>query len=434
MKLTKKLSVIALSMAMVFVMLLGTTGSVFAVPAGNEEANTTVSQTTDDEVQFVKTVTAPAEGVTVANQKFGFTAKQVTADGANFKDATGEETPLYKTGVNQGARVSDISASVDVNKAGDFLVKMNLKSITKPGAYVFRLSEDDITWATGDNYGWRNGGENYLMRVYAKKVTKTVPGPGGMGGTEKEVMEYQVTFVKATENTTDETTTWTPGDKKLEGPTVDEDGSTVTAAGDVVFKNNFTKKAGTDDGTEIDNKNVSMMVQKNIVDESGFADHDNDLFDFSITLTNVEENKAVNKDTYTGTVYDIEEGLYKATETKVTVNNKTKADFKLKGNQVLVFDNIPAGTKITTSEGAVTVNNCKLTDSARVINGETVTDEGNAISGKTLGEKANSMTVTNTYEKIDVTGVALRIMPFLLIGLVAVAGAFVYRRAKKLNQ
>lgn len=98
--------------------------------------------------------------------------------------------------------------------------------------------------------------------------------------------------------------------------------------------------------------------------------------------------------------------------------------FKAADAQSVTFSNVLAGVKYTVAEE----NAAGYTASwAAVSNGANTTSQ----TGILVGENTNTGTMTNAYTPITPTGLVLNNLPFILMGLVAIAGLIVYGAAKR---
>lgn len=415
MKKTKKIFGIIMAAMMTATMFLGSFSASAADPAQS-------TGTEDDpaQVKIVKTLKY-ADGITEPDDQFNFTFTKVSVDGVEtdeakttmpalsasvaFSDDTGKYNNESTAGLNA---VSKQSANI-----------FDGKTFPHAGEYVYTVEE---TGEDANGYGMDYSEAVYTMRVYVKN---------GTNGT-------YVASVTA-EKTTNDNGTIIQGGEKVD-PTPD-DNPADGISNEFAFVNVFTKQGGSegDDNEKPDpipdetdpeypkylEKIASLVIDKTVAGEYGDKTMD---FNFSITLT---KSPTAEDSTYTAKIYT--RGTATVVDTK-TVTPGTPCEFTLKDNQMLIFEDLPAGTTYNVTETTVEKYN---TTTVLVENGETAS--GTAIIDKALvGEKDNYARYTNTFDDDSVTptGIIINNLPFILMIVIAGAGIvlFVISRRRKYNR
>lgn len=417
MKKTKKIFGIIMAAMMTATMFLGS----FSASAADPPAQSTGTEDDPAQVKIVKTLKY-ADGITEPDDQFNFTFTKVSVDGVDtdeakttmpdlsasvaFSDDTGKYNDEKTAGLNA---VSKQSANI-----------FDGKTFPHAGVYVYTVEE---TGEDAKGYGMDYSEAVYTMRVYVKN---------GTNGT-------YVASVTAEKNKDDNGTTIQGGEKV--DPTPDED-TTDGIDNKFAFVNVFTKQGGSngDDNVTPDpipgesdpeypeylEKNASLVINKTVAGEYGDKTMD---FNFSITLT---KSPTAEDSTYTAKIYT--RGTATVVATK-TVTPGTPCEFTLKDNQMLIFEDLPAGTTYNVTETAVEKYN---TTTELVENGVTKSG-GTAIIDKALvGEKDNYARYTNTFDDDSVTptGIIINNLPFILMIVIAGAGIvlFVISRRRKYNR
>lgn len=98
--------------------------------------------------------------------------------------------------------------------------------------------------------------------------------------------------------------------------------------------------------------------------------------------------------------------------------------FKASDSQFVTFDKVLVGTKYDITEAAVNPYKSSWT---AVANGENTTSQTAVL----IGQAENKGTMTNTYEGTPTTGLLVNSTPFIMLGVVAVAGVVAYGVAKR---
>lgn len=416
MKKTKKFFGIIMAAMMTATVFLGSFSAGAAGPA-----QSTGTEDNPAQAKIVKTLKY-ADGITEPDDQFNFTFTKVSVDDVTTPDALAvmpelsasvafnDDTGKYNDQTTEGLNVvSKQSANI-----------FDGKTFPHAGVYVYTVVEEG-TDAVG--YGMDYSEAVYTMRVYVKN---------GVNGT-------YVASVTAEKTTDDDGTTIEDGEKV--DPTPDDDtGDGIS--NEFAFVNVFTKKGGFNggDNTEIPEptpdpgdkeypeyleKIAALVIDKTVAGEYGDKTMD---FSFSLTLTKAP---TAEDETYTATIYTRGNGT--AVDTK-TVTPGTPCTFTLKDNQMLIFEDLPAGTTYDVSETAV----AKYTTTTELIaNG--VTTSGNAVIDNALvGEEDNYARYTNTFDDSSVTptGIIINNLPFILMIVLAGAGIvlFVITRRRKYSR
>lgn len=364
--------VLAAAMAVTPIMAMAATEN----PTGTTEA-AAESPNLRDSAIVTKVVTTAAQGVTVPEKTFTFTATLQNASGSTYN---GIKAP---TSAPQSVTVNIAKTNENRSEQREGTLDFNLTDI---GFYVYRLTENDLgTNAANDlddeGYGWT-----------------------------KDTAEYQVTIFN--QNT---------GSTKYAIQKVNEDGSLGSKVDTADFNNKFTKK-GNKPGTE------SLKITKAVVNPAYAKDQS---WKFDLTFTPDPVNDGILKE-------DVIIG--KIGETSYTFNKgndgKYSGSVVLTKDQTITFANIPAGTTYSLSESgyegdkptAVSKENGQDVEVADGTQGAAYTVKTNAVIGS---EGENSVTVTNTYQEVTVTGVFLNNMPFIVMMAAAAAAIFGYVALKR---
>lgn len=180
---------------------------------------------------------------------------------------------------------------------------------------------------------------------------------------------------------------------------------------DFIYTNLYTERGGNED---TENEGASLVVTKEVTGNYGDKNKE---FEFTFGFEKGALDKS-NTTSYTA--------RKNGTGEAITLFNGAK--FNLADGEKMVFDKIPAGTKVSVTETGV---DGYTTTYASVSNGE----EGTANTDVLIGEKTNSITVTNKSNDQVITGLALQAAPYVaLIGLaLAMMAAYVVLRRRAEN-
>jgi len=376
--------VLAAAMAVTPIMAMAATGDPSGAADENAPAEPTGANSNLKGAAIVtKVVNTAAEGVTVPDRSFTFTATLQNGSKSSYDGIKAPSTaPTEKT--------------VTINKTNDNRSESTQGTIEFEkdkqldiGFYVYRLTENDLGTGTPNDlddkgYGWT-----------------------------KDTTEYQVTIFKSNTGTTQyaiQKVNNTDGTLSL--------GDKVDTAD---FKNKFTKR-GNQEGKE-----SSLKITKEVVNPEYAKDQS---WDFTLKFTPDQVNEGILKDEIIGMI-----GNDPYTFTKDNDGNYS-GTVTLKKDQTITFANIPAGTKYTLSENGyegdtptavLKENGGKEEAMAAGTQGEAYTIKEGAL----IGEGENSVTVTNKYDKVTVTGVVLNNMPFIVMMAAAAAAIFGYVALKR---
>lgn len=415
MKKTKKLFGIIMAAMLTATMMLGS----FSAGAVDQSTGTEDSPA---QAKIVK-VLEYANGITEPDNQFNFTFEKISVDNDTSEDAKNSMPAL----------TASVAFNDDDGKYVDDETTPGMKAVYKQsanifngvnfphaGVYIYEVTEDG-TDDTG--YGMDYSEAVYTMRVYVKNKTT--------GGT-------YVASVTA-EKTTDDDGATIAGGEKVD-PTPDDD-SSDGISNEFAFVNTFTKKGGSEGDDNDDDipdpipgendpeypayaeKVASLVVNKTIKGE--YANM-NDVFTFSLTL---QKSPTSDETNYVGTVYT--RGIAGGTQYEFVSGQATS--FTLGNNQLLVFEDLPAGTTYTVTETTV---DDYVTTTELIENGVAKSD-GETVSAL-VGEKDNYAKYTNTFKDNDITptGIIINNLPFVVMIVLAGVGIvfFVITRRRKYDR
>lgn len=415
MKKTKKLFGIIMAAMLTATMLLGSFSAGAVDPP-----QSTGTEDNPAQAKIVK-VLQYANGITEPDDQFNFTFTKVSVDDETTNAAKktmpnltaavafGDETGKYTDTSTKGMK--------SVYKQSDNI----FEGVTFPhaGVYVYKVTEDG-TDAKG--YGMDYSEAVYTMRVYVKN---------GVNGT-------YVASVTAEKTVDDDGTVLNDGEKV--DPTPDDD-PTDGISNKFAFVNVFTKKGGSvgSDNTNIpdpipgetDNaypeyleKIASLVIDKTVAGDYGDKTKE---FLFKLMLTS---SPTSNVKKYTATIYTRGE----ATGKKVTFTVGESKEFKLADNQMLIFEDLPAGTTYKISENTL----ANYTTTTQVIQNGEESSSGSVVTDILVGEKDNYTRYTNTFKDNTVTptGIIINNLPFIIMIVLAGAGIlfFVISRRRKYDR
>ena len=117
----------------------------------------------------------------------------------------------------------------------------------------------------------------------------------------------------------------------------------------------------------------------------------------------------------------------------VTVGSDGVAEFYVKHGDRLWFGNLPAGTTDTIQEAAAAdyTATAAYVENGTAGSGSAAKGVGYTGSSRFIGENTNSNIITNTTESITHTGMFLDMVPFIVLGVLAVGGMIVYLTLKR---
>ena len=354
-------------LALAAALMLGMSVPAFAADYGQGDPATTQQQIASGNAKVTK-VLHTNEGSTVT-ATFSFTATGTTVDTGN--GGTSEATAGLIPTIADVTLTSD-GTGADQTDTG----AITFPNYTHAGVYAYLISESQtaqITNADGTDGAMTYDTTQYLMRVYVENDA---------GG----VTIKTVTFEKGMTGAAN-------------GERVDGD--------NVKFENTFTEK-NNPTPTDPDGKAGPLTITKTVTGGAGDQSKD---WNFTVTFTapaNVPAGWTVASIT----------AIAADGSTVAAPVTGTTATFTLKHGQTYKFNNIVLGTKYTVSEAEH--NTDGYTTTGEVANATTIVDSA-----------ANGATITNNKEPITPTGLVVNNMPFILMGLVAIAGLVVYGAAKR---
>lgn len=332
-----------------------------------------------------------AEGVTVPGATFTFQFEQVKEDGGTptaQMPAITDKTIAY---TNADTVVADASGLMKIKKISGKI--LDGVTFTHAGEYEYKVTEaQTITGHTldADNETMQFSKAEYTMRVI---VNNKADGSG-------VYVKYVVVNRVLNDAGSADAAKVTPGD------------DVITNA--FTFTNVFTRE-----GSLLDGKSP-LEITKTVTGDAGDKTKE---FDFSLTLKKAAtESAAV-------TEYPAVITRADGTTENVTVQVDTAFTFKLKHGDNLSFkDSLPAGTRYTVAETAVT----GYTTSAKVKeNGGTEETISNVtVTNKLVGDHENYARYTNDKSVTPPTGIIINNLPFILLIGVAI-GAFALMIAAK---
>lgn len=361
------------------------------------------------------------DGITIPSSTISFKAHQVDKDTTNniIDNADGTE---------QGKVVNDVTISFDpsavtLESVTDSTNKYYLKDfseleaqMTENGEYTFELTENDITSTKTEaaGYGWTKDNGTFYLHAY---VSDKADGTG-------KLYEYLVT----SDNTLGE-----QSKKKTDG-----------ANGTFKFTNKYTTKGGVTppvnpdpdpinpDGGDDNYSKYSLAIAKAV---DGNNPQYADEFEFTVTFASSTTCTVDNTTTFKYAKLATTTTVGDNTDYSETLTNGGK--IKLKNGQKAVFQDIPAGLKVTVVESkeanttaakveswmngatSATTQNYTQTDSSWT----TDTSTGTKL---TIGQARNTIRFTNTYKDVTPTGVVTSVAPYITLVVVAVAAVAAY--------
>ena len=375
--------VLAAAMAVTPIMAMAATGDATTTSEATDEGAATGTTGAADNLRdsaiVTKVVTTAADGVTVPDREFTFTATLQNGSNSNYNGIKAPSTaPTEKT-------VTITKTNDNRSKSTEGTIEFEKDKQLDIGFYVYLLTENDLGTdkpndLDNEGYGWT-----------------------------KDTTAYQVTIFKSNTDTTKYAIRKVNGDETL--------GDKVNTAD---FNNKFTKK-GNKPG------DASLKITKKVVNPEYAKDQS---WDFTLKFTPDPVNEGILTDGITGMI-----GNDTYTFTKDNDGNYS-GTVKLTKDQTITFANIPAGTKYSLFENAYegdtpTAKSVENGQNVSVDNGAQGTEytiKTNAVIGS---EGENSVEVTNNYQAVTVTGVVLNNMPFIVMMAAAAAAIFGYVALKR---
>ena len=352
-----------------------------------------------------------ADGVTIVGN-IHFSVTQVPNQGEtatvapNENPTTHDITAIadlktdYQVNTNDKTNASDDTTG----SARDFTyvesVGLDFSGLTDPGEYTFVVKElktgdggtalKEKTSAAND-YGWTFSTAQYLVRVYVKA-----------NGAKSYTIQ---------KGTYDEgSKIWT------------EDSDDKEKKGTAAFENTYETL-----GNIINENDPSLKITKKVTANEYVSP--NEEFEFTIKFEADEGSPA----TVPSTITPENSTNYSWTEEVGAENTYT---FKLKANETLEFEKLPAGIHYTVTEGNFTnklstVSRATSNDIPQAEKSTSSKNNAHSTEKMLIGEKANSTEFTNTFKDINITGVVTHSAPFvIMVGalFVAVGGYVVLKK------
>lgn len=420
--LRKKLAAGFLSAAMAVTMCMG--AGMFAAAAPGDAG-------ADAEAAVTKKLVM-AEGVTIPNATFSFTAEPLTeaADQEGAVEGLEQNGPALTIADAVFSSASE-TASADGTKtaAQEILIRdkdgeaLTGEDFPGTGVYAYSVKETSNTYTIADP---SQETMVYSKAEYTVFITVASSEEGG-----RYIQGFTVVKTKDDAGTADETP-----DKVDPTPGGPEDGD---GNSDLEFQNIYSRVGNTvpeepEDPEESFDANGALSVSKQV--EGALGDKNRD-FTFTLTLHKspiLDRLVAQSGGTYptyhaaiVGGSSEPIEFTFNGTEESVT---KT---FQLKHGQKLKFDDLPVGTTYDLQEN----NGVKITNYSTKISGkqDSVAFSENenvmATQGKGVGEQANYTKVVNTYNDNPITGIVENNLPFILMIGVAVIGFAAYLAVRR---
>lgn len=424
MKKTKKLFGIIMAAMLTATMLLGS----FSASAANEatsDQQSTGTEANPAQAKVVK-VLKYADGITEPSIQFNFSFEKISIDKDTSEAAKAimpELSASVDFSVNAGKYTDkSVEGMKTVSKQSDnIFIDENGDRIEFPhaGVYTYKVTEDGDD---DEGYGMDYSEAVYNMRVYVKN---------GKNGT-------YVACVTAEKITDDAGETITGGQKVNPKPD-NTPGNGIDNKFE--FVNVFTKRGGSEgnDNTdipdpipEVDDDEYPEYLEKIaslVIDKTVAGDYGDKTKEFKFKLM-IKRSPTSNIDDYKATIYT----RGNAQGTEITFSANQAKEFYLKDNQMLIFEDLPAGTRYNISEDSV--NNYTATTQV-VANGKKNTYNA-IVMDALVGEKDNYARYTNTFDddSIILTGIIINNLPFIIMIVLAGAGIvfFVISRRRKYDR
>lgn len=384
-----------------------------------------------------------AEGISIteaAGYTFTFTATLNEVDGGSASDEKYNDVKQIVKDIeyNYGEEVTDEDTKKDgiqFNKTVNLLDKV---TFPHAGEYKYTVVEKDIGF-NDNGYGLTCSKAEYNMTVYVKQ---------GSTGT----YIYTVTVVKSKDDSGADLSTATGNkvDPSNPGENLGDGDRTKFTFGNTLTKKGGSEGADNDDKIDEDDKIPGVDDEKNpiyvaqnaslVISKTVAGDYGDQTKDFSFKLT-IKKSPTDTKEynTITGYIYTLGISIDEDEDiVNINYNEEEKAytgEFKLKHNQMLVFKDLPAGTRYTVTETAETNYAAAVQVTA---NGDVSSPSGAEVTNALVGEKDNYAKYTNTFDDDTVTpsGIIINNLPFIIMIVLAGAGIvfFVISRRRKYNR
>ena len=308
------------------------------------------------------------------------------------------------------AAIDDITltnATSSANNTGTASIKFggatDASSFTHAGVYAWTIKENQSVTNGPTNGEFQFDGQTYTL------IATVVPKDGG--GFQFGTIVVAKGDVSTTTNS-----------DKVSGDTIPFDQNKYTEN-----TNNQPDNPNPDNPDNPDNPNTpntNLVVTKAVAGAQGDKSKQ---FEFTVTFTapNILPAGQTAADVL-NTIKPVVKGGATITDAGTVSAGATSRTIKFTAAdaQGVTFANLLVGTKYDISEASV----AGYTQSyAAVANGSNVTTQ----RGVLVGEKTNTGTMTNTHSDVTPTGLVMNNMPFIMLGVVAVAGVVAYGAAKR---
>ena len=380
---------------------------VFVLTAVIASVNVFAANTVEKTLLPKKILTKAEKGVTTPAETFNFTATPHSFNGdtaqANKCKALSAATVAYTT-----ADDTDADATKDgkqLTKAGSDM--LDNVTFNEAGQYTYTIKE-----TAGSTTGMTYSKAEYLASLFVVKKGST--------------FVVNNIMIKKTKN--DDGTDAT-------GEKVPYDPSTLDSNG-LAFNNVYDKKGGNPNPGKNDPQNPDtpnaddkkgLVINKIVTGDDNFGGS----FGFKLTLT-------APKGATAGAIASVPTAkiVDKAgNATPVTINAYgTATEFQLKAGEKLVLNDVLLGSTAMIEETNAQGFNASV--SANGVDGAVTSLDTLKTTGIVLGDTGNGNNAAFTNTKQSATGILLKNLPFIILGLVATAGIVLYvrGRAKKATE
>lgn len=373
---------------------------VFVLTAVIASVNVFAANTVEKTLLPKKILTKAEKGVTTPTETFNFTATPHSFNGDTAQTA---KLPAISSATAAYTAADDTDA--DATKPGKQLTKAGsdmLDNVTfnEAGQYTYTIKE-----TAGSTTGITYSKAEYLASLFVVKKGST--------------FVVNNIMIKKTKN--DDGTDAT-------GEKVPYDPSTLDSNG-LAFNNIYDKKDGNPNpnGGDPDATDKKGLVVNKIVSA---ADNSGETFGFSLTLT-APAGASATALAEAPTAYRV---AADGTKTAVTLSYGNAIPFELKAGEKLVLDKVLLGSTAKIEETQTQGFNASV--SANGFDGAVTSLDTLKTTGIVLGDTGNGNNAAFTNTKQSATGIILKNLPFIILGLVATAGIVLYvrGRAKKATE
>lgn len=379
---------------------------VFVLTAVIASVNVFAANTVEKTLLPKKVLTKAEAGVTTPAETFNFTATPHSFDGDENKKG---DLPNLTASTIAYTAADDTDA--DATKDGKQLTKaasdmLDNVTFTKAGQYTYTIKE-----TAGSTKGMTYSKAEYLASLFVVKK-----------GDKFVVNNIMIKKVKNDDGT------------DANGTKTDYDPSDLDKNG-LEFNNVYDKKDGNPDPgkNDPDPDTPNAADKKGLVINKIVAEGENsgESFGFKLTLTAPKgATKAAVDAVPTAKIVDKD-----GNATAVTINAYgTATEFQLKAGDKLVLNDVLLGSTAmieeTESQGFT------ASVKAMAVGGEVTSLDTLKSTGIVLGDQDGGNSAAFTNKKQTATGIILKNLPFIILGLVATAGIVLYvrGRAKKVTE